>query len=228
MNQQGNAVAGQVPEKIAQRAGQKRMGALLAHRKGSNPWLIIGVAVLAMIAAIGAITALNALDLRVPTLRMIAIGVLVIGPLFILYVAVSGTEKTYLFERGMVVVKGVITKDVTWPEVSEVIVNKAPSDGMLEGATLAYVLRCGNGKKVAIEGGDENDRVGPQLTRLLSNAGFVVAPGHVATCAHVVSAALAADPSDPRAPAGEVALDFPFAGLPVVRARVKAVAAHRR
>lgn len=126
-----------------------------------------------------------------------------------------------MFERGMVVVKGVITKDVTWPEVSEVIVNKAPSDGMLEGATLAYVLRCGNGKKVAIEGGDENDRVGPQLTRLLSNAGFVVAPGHVATCAHVVSAALAADPSDPRAPAGEVALDFPFAGLPVVRARVK-------
>ncbi|NKY88158.1 nSTAND1 domain-containing NTPase [Nocardia veterana] len=41
-------------------------------------------------------------------------------------------------------------------------------------------------------------------------AGFVIAPGLVATCAHVISDALGLDPADARQPATAVAIDFPL------------------
>src|SRR5207302_1953226 len=44
----------------------------------------------------------------------------------------------------------------------------------------------------------------------VAGAGFVVAPGVVATCAHVVSAALDTNPTDERPPPDPVNVDFPL------------------
>jgi hypothetical protein len=51
-------------------------------------------------------------------------------------------------------------------------------------------------------------------------AGFLVAPGLVATCAHVVTAALGGDPERDKVPAGAVRVEFPLTGADPVTARV--------
>lgn len=174
MNQQGRTAAGQVPQRVAQRAAQKGMGAVLAYRKGTSPLLLITVAVVAFAAAIGVIAALNALHMRMPMLRGVAICILIAAPLYVLYVVFTGTERTYLFERGMVVAKGVFVKDAAWAEVAELKVNKADKDGVLAGAVLSYVVRRRDGKKIAIEAGGENDQVGPRLEQILRSGGVPV------------------------------------------------------
>lgn len=52
-------------------------------------------------------------------------------------------------------------------------------------------------------------------------SGFLVGPGQVATCAHVVAEALGTDPLDPTPPTGRVRLDFPLGGGASVAAAVQ-------
>ncbi|WP_158886823.1 serine protease [Amycolatopsis anabasis] len=46
----------------------------------------------------------------------------------------------------------------------------------------------------------------------VAGAGFLIGPTRVATCAHVVTAALGGDPEQRRAPTGLLSVDFPLAG----------------
>ncbi|WP_174555320.1 trypsin-like peptidase domain-containing protein, partial [Nocardia anaemiae] len=79
-----------------------------------------------------------------------------------------------------------------------------------------------------MQGNAETGRLGCASVRILTptgdvvGAGFLVRPTLIATCAHVVSAALGREPTDENMPEEPVAVDFPSADAAVpILARIR-------
>lgn len=164
--------ATQAPGRVTEAASRRGLGELLIARKTLNPVLMIGLAVVAVGLAVAAIAALNALDMRVPTLRIAAIAVFVAAPFFILYVVLVGFRSSYLFDRGLVFAKNWTAKAVAWNDVRNLEVKRTPATDESGSEKAEFVLHLHDGGTVSID--DGADGFGDRLVERVQAAGLQV------------------------------------------------------